>query len=58
MDEARALDEFERIKLHEDVARARLLVGQYRTALAFYHEHIETKTYEIGKLDERLGDPS
>jgi hypothetical protein len=56
MDEQRSNDEFERIRLHEDIARARYLIGQYDDHQAFWRAEIETKMYQLGKLDERLGD--
>jgi hypothetical protein len=58
MDEQRGNDEFERIQLHQDIERARYLIGQYDTHQAFYRGEIEAKMYQLGKLDERLGDGS
>jgi hypothetical protein len=49
-------DEFDRIRLHQEVERARRIIVQYEKGLAFYRHEIENKRYDIGRLDERLGD--
>jgi hypothetical protein len=48
--------QFKRIKHYEDIERARMIIVQYEKGLAFYRREIENKRYEIGRLDERLGD--
>lgn len=48
-------DEFERMKLHQDIARAREIIEQYEVGTTFYRAEIETKQYRLGRLDERLG---
>lgn len=58
MEDARTQDEFERIKLHQDVERHRLVLEQYENGMRFYRQEIENKRYTIGRLDERLGDGS
>jgi hypothetical protein len=55
MDPRRSEEEFERIKLHQDIARARLIVEQYETGMAYYRLEIENYRYRLGRLDERLG---
>ncbi len=56
MDDPKDRDEFERIKLHQDIERARMIIEQYGTGMAFYRQEIENKRYKLGRLDERLGD--
>jgi hypothetical protein len=56
VDDPRERDHFERIKHYEDIERARMIIMQYEKGLAFYRREIENKRYEIGRLDERLGD--
>jgi hypothetical protein len=58
MDDPTERDEFERIKLHQDIERARMIITQYEAGLAFHRQEIENKRYRIGRLDERLGDGS
>jgi hypothetical protein len=58
VNDQREQDEFERIKLHQDVERARLIIEQYETGTAFYRQEIENTRYKLGRLDERLGDGS
>ncbi len=58
MDEQRSNDEFERIRLHEDIDRARYLIRQYDDHQAFWRSEVETKMYQLGKIDERLGEGS
>jgi hypothetical protein len=54
----REQDEFDRIMLVEQVQKDRILVGQYEDGLAYFRRKIEDTRYEIGRLDERLGDGS
>ncbi|GEM_PF-2736527 len=54
MEDQRAQDEFERIKLHQDIEKARMLIEQYATGSRFQRE-IESNLYTIGRLDERWG---
>jgi hypothetical protein len=49
-------DEFERMRLTAKIERARGFVAQYDEHQDFYHREIEDGLYELGKLDERLGD--
>jgi predicted DNA-binding protein YlxM (UPF0122 family) len=49
-------DEFDRIRLHQEIERTRTIIVQYEKGLAFYRREIENKRYEIGRPDERLGD--
>jgi hypothetical protein len=58
VDDPTERDQFARIKHHEDIERARMIIVQYEKGLAFYRREIENKMYEIGRLDERLGDGS
>jgi hypothetical protein len=51
----RERDEFERMRLTEQIERDRALVAQYELHQAFYRGRIEDNRYELGKLDERLG---
>jgi hypothetical protein len=48
-------DEFVRIRLHQKIERARVLIGKYEEGLAHFHQEIEDNKYNIGKLDERWG---
>jgi hypothetical protein len=56
VDDPRERDHFARIKHHQDIERARMIIRQYEKGMAFYRQEIEDKKYEIGRLDERLGD--
>jgi hypothetical protein len=56
VDEKRTKEEFERIQLHEKIAKRRLLLAQYEEGLAFARRKIEESRYRLGRLDERLGD--
>jgi len=58
MDDQREQDQFERIIVHQNIERARLMIEQYATGATFYREEIESNTYTLGRLDERLGDGS
>jgi hypothetical protein len=51
-------DEFERIRLVEQIDRARRLIAQYDEHQEFYRRQIEDSRYELGRLDERQGDES
>ncbi len=55
VDEQRGRDEFERIQLHHEIERARLLISQYETGMAYFRSQIEGWSYRLGRLDERLG---
>jgi len=55
VDSRREKDEFERIKLNQDVERARLIIEQYEVGTTFYRKESENKRYKLGRLDERLG---
>jgi hypothetical protein len=48
-------DEFDRIKLHQDIERARAMLAQYETGMAHFRREIENWRYKLGRLDERLG---
>ncbi len=48
-------DEFDRIRLHEQIEKDRRFVVMYEENLAFYRGRIEDSRYELGRLDERLG---
>jgi len=48
-------DEWQRIRLTEQVERDRAILAQYTEHLAFYQTRIEEARYELGRLDERLG---
>jgi predicted DNA-binding protein YlxM (UPF0122 family) len=56
VDDPTERDEFDRMRLYQEVERARMIIVQYEKGLAFYRQEIEDKRYEIGRLDERLGD--
>jgi hypothetical protein len=47
-------DEFERIRLTDQIERYRLIVAQYDVHQAQYRARIENNRYELGRLDERL----
>ena len=49
-------DHFERMKLATAIERARGLIAHYDEGRAFYCRMIEESRYNIGRLDERLGD--
>lgn len=55
MDRARFAEEFERIELHQTLAREQRLVATYESGLAHYRRSIEQRQYRLGRLDERLG---
>jgi hypothetical protein len=55
LDERAERDQFERMRLHQKIEHARLVIGQYETGLAHYRNAIEDWQYGIGRLDERLG---
>lgn len=48
-------DEFERMRLVEQIERARYLVAQYEESQEFYRRQIEDSRYALGRLDEKLG---
>lgn len=50
--------EFDRIRLVAQIERDRQLVTQYEEHQSFYRGRIEDNRYELGRLDERLGDGS
>jgi hypothetical protein len=52
----REKDEFRRIQLATELDRARKLVAQYDEHQSYYRAVIEDHRYELGRLDERLGD--
>ncbi len=56
MEEDRVRDEFERMRLTAQLARSREIIGGYEEGLAFYRQRVEDTRYELGRLDERLGD--
>jgi hypothetical protein len=47
---------FERIRLVAAIERARLLLVKYNEGQAHYHNLIEESRYQIGRLDQSLGD--
>ncbi|GIG89254.1 hypothetical protein Pen02_41900 [Plantactinospora endophytica] len=49
-------DQFERMRLVEQIERARALIAQYAEHQAHYRARVEDNRYELGRLDERLGD--
>lgn len=48
-------DEFRRIRIVDEIERARAIVAQYEEGLVFYRQRIEDRVYDLGMLDERLG---
>jgi hypothetical protein len=52
----RERDEFSRIELVSLIERERAIVAQYQEHLAYYATRLENRLYELGKLDERLGE--
>jgi hypothetical protein len=58
VDDPRDRYQFDRIKLHQEIERAREIIAQYETGLAHYRQEIENYMYTLGWLDERLGDGS
>lgn len=55
MDDSREHDEFKRIEYHHEIEKDRLIISQYEEGLAYQRNEIEGRSYELGKLDERLG---
>jgi hypothetical protein len=53
--DSREKDEFVRIRLHQEIERARELIGKYEEGLTHFRREIEDNNYDIGRLDERLG---
>lgn len=56
--ERREHDQFTRIELAARLENDRQLVVQYEKGLAFFRTRVEDTRYELGKLDERLGETS
>ncbi len=56
MDSQRERDEFERMRLTAQIERARMLVAQYDEHQEFFRRQIEDSRYELGRLDQKLGD--
>lgn len=56
MDDRGEHDNFTRIQLTVRLESDRELVTQYEEGLAFHRGRIDDTRYELGKLDERLGD--
>jgi hypothetical protein len=56
VDSPRERDEFERIKLHQDIEKARQIVALYEDNQADYRNRIEEYMRDLGRLDERLGE--
>lgn len=54
-EDPRDRDELERMKLHTDNERFRLLISNYTAALDLYHSRLSDNAYALGRLDERLG---
>ena len=48
--------EFERIRIMSRMEKDRGIVAQYDEHQAIYRDRIERYQYELGRLDERLGD--
>ncbi|MDG4791101.1 hypothetical protein O7626_35230 [Micromonospora sp. WMMD1102] len=48
-------DEFERIRLVEQIHRHNALIAQYAEHQAIYRRRVEDDRYQLGRLDERLG---
>jgi hypothetical protein len=55
VDDARVRDEIKRFEHHRDRDRAREIIAKYEEGFAHYRRIIEDLSYEIGRLDERLG---
>lgn len=51
----READEFERMRLIDQIERDRALIAQYDEHQAFYRTRVENNRYKLGRLDERLG---
>ena len=56
MDDEHAQDQFDRMKEHQVIAKNRSFIEQYESGLAYARQKIEAAQYQIGRLDERLGD--
>jgi hypothetical protein len=54
MDDARVDDELRRMKLHEDLERAREILAGYHEGEAHYRRAIEECQFELGQIDQRL----
>jgi hypothetical protein len=54
----REKDEFERMRLVAEVEHYRLLIAQYEEHQAYYRGRVEDNRYQLGRLDERLGEGS
>ncbi len=49
-------DEFDRIRLTDQIERDRAMVAQYEEHQAFFRKRIEDNRYDLGRLDERLSE--
>ena len=56
MADPREENEFERIRIMSDMEKDRHIVAQYEENQAIYRARLEKHQYELGRLDERLGD--
>jgi len=56
MTDPREEAEFDRIRIMSDLEKDRGLVARYDEHQAIYRARIEKHQYELGRLDERLGD--
>lgn len=48
-------DEFERMRLVEQIEKDRQIIASYEENMMFYRIRIEENRYALGRLDERLG---
>ena len=55
MTDPREQDEFERMRLIDQIERDRALIAMYEENQAFYRARVEESRYTLGRLDERLG---
>jgi hypothetical protein len=56
MTDPREEDEFKRIRIMSDMEKVRGIVARYDEHRAIYRAKIEDYRYQLGRLDERLGD--
>jgi hypothetical protein len=50
-------DEFKRIRVTAEIEKDRDIVARNDVHQAFFRNRIEDKIHELGRLNERLGDP-
>lgn len=49
-------DEFRRMEIMNKISRSREIIKQYELGFDFCRTQIEDSIYELGRINERLGD--